>query len=122
MEIFWFFFRFGWVAFGGPAAHIALMQEELVEKRKWCTSQEFLDYMGMTNLIPGPNSTEMTMHMGYHRGGVKGLFLAGIGFITPAVTITLLVAVLYEQAKGYAMMDPIRAGINAAALSFIICQ
>jgi len=72
MEIFLFFFKFGWVAFGGPAAHISLMEEELVKKRKWLSSQEFLDYMGMTSLIPGPNSTEMTMHMGYHRGGVDG--------------------------------------------------
>lgn len=120
MEIFSFFFRFGWLAFGGPAAHIALMEEELVQKRKWLSSQEFLDYMGMTNLIPGPNSTEMTMHMGYHRGGVKGLFLAGIGFITPAVFITLMIAIFYAQVKDMAVMDPVSAGIKAAVLSFIV--
>lgn len=120
MEIFSFFFRFGWMAFGGPAAHIALMEEELVQKRKWLTSQEFLDYMGMTNLIPGPNSTEMTMHMGYHRGGVKGLFLAGIGFITPAVFITLCLAIFYAQVKELDFMVYVVAGIKAAVLSFII--
>jgi len=115
-----FFFKFGWVAFGGPAAHISLMEEELVKKRKWLTSQEFLDYMGMTSLIPGPNSTEMTMHMGYHRGGVKGLFLAGIGFIMPAVFITLMVAIFYQQVKGYDFIPAITAGIKAAVLSFIV--
>jgi len=120
MEIFWFFFRFGWVAFGGPAAHIALMEEELVKKRKWLTSQEFLDYMGMTNLIPGPNSTEMTMHMGYHRGGVKGLFLAGIGFIMPAVFITLMVAIFYSYVKDFESIAWVTAGIKAAVLSFIV--
>ena len=119
MEIFKFFFRFGWVAFGGPAAHIALMEEELVEKRKWLSSQEYLDYMGMTNLIPGPNSTEMTMHMGYHRGGVKGLFIAGMSFIFPAVLITLIIAIFYSQIKDIESLQPIIAGIKAAVLSFI---
>lgn len=119
MEIFLFFFKFGWVAFGGPAAHIALMQEELVRKRKWLSEQEFLDYMGMTNLIPGPNSTEMTMHVGYHRGGVKGLFLAGIGFIFPAVVITLAVAIFYDQIRDIEAAQPIITGIKAAVLSFI---
>ena len=119
MEIFKFFFRFGWIAFGGPAAHIALMEEELVRKRKWLSEQEFLDYMGMTNLIPGPNSTEMTMHMGYHRGGVKGLFLAGVGFILPAVLITLGIAIFYDQIKHLDTIQPIVTGIKAAVLSFI---
>lgn len=114
-----FFFRFGWVAFGGPAAHIALMQEELVQKRKWLTSEEFLDYMGATNLIPGPNSTEMTMHVGYHRGGIKGLFLAGIGFITPAVFITLMVAIFYESIRDVQTIEPVIEGVKAAVLSFI---
>jgi len=76
-EIFRYFLRLGFVAFGGPAAHVAMMQEELVEQKKWLTTEEFLDYMGATNLIPGPNSTEMTMHCGYHRGGAMGLFVAG---------------------------------------------
>lgn len=119
MEIFKFFFKFGWVAFGGPAAHIALMEEELVTKRKWLTVEEFLDYVGMTNLIPGPNSTEMTMHMGYHRGGVAGLFAAGVGFIFPAVFITLMVAIGYDYIKDIEYITPIITGIKAAVISFI---
>ena len=89
-EVFQYFFKLGFVAFGGPAAHVAMMQDDLVEKRRWLSTQEFLDYMGATNLIPGPNSTEMTMHCGYHRAGVRGLFVAGLSFIIPAVTLTLI--------------------------------
>ena len=62
------FFKLGCIAFGGPTAHIAMMENEVVTKRKWMTPQHFLDLMGATNLIPGPNSTEMTMHCGYTRG------------------------------------------------------
>ena len=88
-EVCKYFFKLGWVAFGGPAAHVAMMQDDLVEKKSWLSNQEFLDYMGATNLIPGPNSTEMTMHCGYHRGGAMGLFVAGISFIFPAVYSTM---------------------------------
>jgi len=95
------------------------MEEELVKKRKWLNTETFLDYMGMTNLIPGPNSTEMTMHVGYHRNGVSGLFQAGIGFIFPAVFITLLVAIGYDSIKEIKFMLPIISGIKAAVLSFI---
>lgn len=69
------FFKLGLFAFGGPAAHIAMMEDEIVTKRKWMTHSHFLDLVGATNLIPGPNSTEMTMHCGYHRGGILGLLL-----------------------------------------------
>ena len=89
------FFKLGCIAFGGPAAHIAMMEAEIVEKRKWISRAHFLDLMGATNLIPGPNSTEMTMHCGYERAGVKGLFVAGICFIFPAVVITGILAWLY---------------------------
>jgi chromate transporter len=75
------FFKLGVVAFGGPAAHIAMMEEEVVTKRNWMTREHFLDLVGATNLIPGPNSTEMTMHCGYQRAGILGLFTAGICFI-----------------------------------------
>ena len=75
------FFKLGCLAFGGPAAHIALMEKEIVEKRKWLSETDFLDLISATHLIPGPNSTEMTMHCGYARGGKLGLVVAGTSFI-----------------------------------------
>ncbi len=118
-EIFLYFFRLGFVAFGGPAAHVAMLEEDLVQKRKWLTEEEFLDYMGATNLIPGPNSTEMTMHCGYHRGGAAGLFIAGMSFIFPAVLLTLIVAYFFEEYSQIAWVEPMVDGIKAAVLSFI---
>ena len=94
-EIAQVFFKLGLISFGGPAAHISMMEEEVVNKRKWMTRQHFLDLVGATNLIPGPNSTEMTMHCGHERAGVPGLFVAGICFIFPAVVITGVFAWLY---------------------------
>jgi len=118
-EVFNYFSRLGVVAFGGPAAHVAMMQDDLVEKKKWLSSEEFLDYMGATNLIPGPNSTEMTMHCGYHRAGVKGLFVAGMSFVIPAVIITLIIAVFFDKINELAWTEPIINGIKAAVISFI---
>ena len=89
------FFKLGCFAFGGPAAHTAMMQDELVEKRKWMTNERFLDLMGITNLIPGPNSTELAMHCGRERGGVIGQILATVCFIFPAVFLTGILAYLY---------------------------
>ena len=80
------FFKLGCFAFGGPAAHIAMMEAEIIAQRKWMTHEHFLDLIGATNLIPGPNSTEMTMHCGHERAGRAGLFVAGIAFIFPAVS------------------------------------
>ena len=82
------FLKLGIIGFGGPAAHIAMMQDEVVRKRKWLTEQHFLDLIGATNLIPGPNSTEMAIHIGQEKGGWKGLIIAGLCFILPAVFIT----------------------------------
>ena len=89
--------RLGITAFGGPAAHIAMLRNEVVSQRKWLTDADFLDFLGITNLIPGPNSTEMVMHAGATRAGRKGLVLAGVGFILPAATITLFFAWLYGR-------------------------
>jgi len=110
----------GFVAFGGPAAHVAMMEEDLVQKRKWMSTETFLDYMGATNLIPGPNSTEMTMHCGYHRAGVRGLFVAGASFIFPAVLLTLIVAMAFERYGDIDWVIPIVNGIKAAVISFIV--
>ncbi|MBT8233250.1 MAG: chromate efflux transporter [Saprospiraceae bacterium] len=119
-EVFLYFFKLGFVAFGGPAAHVAMMEKDLVENKKWLTTEDFLDYMGATNLIPGPNSTEMTMHCGYHRAGVAGLFVGGVSFIFPAALLTLLVAIFFEKTSELAWMIPILNGIKAAVISFII--
>ncbi|WP_431216525.1 chromate efflux transporter [Puia sp. P3] len=96
-QLFRLFLRLGLTAFGGPAAHIAMMQREVVDRRKWMDHQHFLDLIGATNLIPGPNSTEMAIHIGQERGGWRGLLIAGVCFICPAVVITGIIAWLYQQ-------------------------
>jgi len=87
----------GFIGFGGPAAHIALMRREVVERRGWLTDQELVDLIGVTNLIPGPNSTEMAMHVGRLRGGGRGLVVAGLAFIVPAAAIVLALAWAYVE-------------------------
>src|SRR5262245_22910423 len=94
-EIALLFLKLGIIGFGGPAAHIALMEREVVNHRRWLTRQEFLDLLGATNLIPGPNSTEMAIHVGYRRAGFAGLVTAGTCFILPAALIVTAVAWLY---------------------------
>lgn len=118
-SIAWLFFRMGLTAFGGPAAHIAMMEREVVEKRKWMTKQYFLDLVGATNLIPGPNSTEMTMHCGHERGGIAGLFIAGFSFILPAVAITGFLAFLYVEYGELPDVAPFIEGIKPAVLAII---
>ncbi|MYI75745.1 MAG: chromate efflux transporter [Acidobacteria bacterium] len=81
------FLRLGVTAFGGPAAHIAMMRAEVVDRLKWLSDREFLDLLAATNLIPGPNSTEMAIHLGYRRAGIPGLLVAGGSFIVPAALI-----------------------------------
>lgn len=89
--------RLGGTAFGGPAAHIAMLHDDVVTRRKWLTEQQFLDLLGATNLIPGPNSTEMVIHVGYLRAGWPGLIIGGLGFILPAMCIVMGVAWGYVQ-------------------------
>src|SRR5687767_1760458 len=87
-EIALLFLRLGVTAFGGPAAHIAMMEAEVVRRRRWTTSERFLDLVGATNLIPGPNSTELAMHLGHEQAGMRGLVVAGSCFIVPAALMT----------------------------------
>lgn len=96
-EIAALFLRLGATAFGGPAAHIAMMRAEVVQRRKWLTEQEFLDLLGATNLIPGPNSTEMAIHLGRLRGGMPGLVVGGVSFILPAMLIVMALAWAYVR-------------------------
>mgnify|MGYP001217444213 CR=1 FL=1 len=116
------FFRLGCLGFGGPAVHIAMMEEEVVRKRKWITTQHFLDLVGATNLIPGPNSTEMTMHCGHERAGWKGLIVAGGAFIVPAVMITGAIAWVYERYGTLPAVQPFLYGIKPAILSVIVAM
>lgn len=119
-EIAKLFFKLGSIAFGGPAAHIAMMEDEVVNKRKWMTQEHFLDLVGATNLIPGPNSTEMTMHCGHERAGWKGLFVAGICFIFPAVVITAVFAWLYAEYGQLPKVEPFIYGIKPAVIAIIL--
>lgn len=114
------FLWLGCVGFGGPAVHIAMMEEELVRKRKWLSEEHFLDLVGATNLIPGPNSTEMTMHIGRERAGWKGLIVAGACFILPAVMITVFFAWLYQQYGRLPQVQPFIYGIKPAIIAVIV--
>lgn len=114
------FLKLGFTAFGGPAAHIAMMQDEIVTKRKWLTEQHFLDLIGATNLIPGPNSTEMAIHIGHERAGWKGLLVAGLCFILPAVFITGFFAWLYKQYGQLPQVQPFIYGIKPAIIAIIL--
>ena len=118
-EIALLFLKMGTISFGGPAAHIAMMENEMVNKRKWLSEQHFLDLMGATNLIPGPNSTEMAIHIGREKAGWKGLIIAGICFILPAVTITLYFAWLYKQYGQIPKWQPFIYGIKPAIIAII---
>ena len=119
-EIAALFFKLGSISFGGPAAHIAMMEDEVVKKRGWMTQQHFLDVMGATNIIPGPNSTEMTMHCGYERAGWKGLLVAGFCFILPAVFITGIFAWLYQKYGQLPEVEPFIYGIKPAVIAIIV--
>lgn len=114
------FLKLGVIGFGGPAAHIAMMRKEVVEKRKWFTEQHFLDLIGATNLIPGPNSTEMAIHIGHEKGGWKGLIVAGLCFILPAVFITGFFAYLYKQYGQLPEVQPFIYGIKPAIIAIIL--
>jgi chromate transporter len=114
------FLKLGCIAFGGPAAHIAMYEDEVVRRRGWMSAEHFLDLVGATNLIPGPNSTEMTMHVGYERAGPAGLVVAGTSFILPAVLITGVLAWLYVQFGTLPAAAPFLAGIKPAVLAIIL--
>lgn len=114
------FLKLGSTAFGGPAAHIAMMEEELVKRRQWITHEHFLDLLGATNLIPGPNSTEMAIHVGFIRAGWKGVLTAGICFILPATVITLFFAHVYVSYGSLPELMPFISGIRSAIIAVIL--
>ncbi len=113
------FFKLGAISFGGPAAAIALMQDEVVGKRQWVTRQQFLDMLGLSNLIPGPNSTEMAINVGFARAGWAGLAVAGASFIAPAALITALVANVYVRFGTLPLAESLLAGVKPAVIAVI---
>jgi chromate transporter len=114
------FFKLGATAFGGPAAHVAMMDDEIVKKRKWLTKDKFLDLYGATNLIPGPNSTELAIHIGYERGGWLGLIIAGTTFILPAMLIVLAFAVMYSTYGSLPQVSSILYGIKPVIIAIVL--
>ena len=104
-EIAWVFLKLGTIGFGGPAAHIALMEDEVVRRRRWISREDFLDLLAATHMIPGPNSTEMAIHMGLRRGGFAGLVVAGICFILPAALIVTAMAWSYVRFGSYPVAE-----------------
>lgn len=114
------FLKLGLTAFGGPAAHIAIMHEEVVKRRKWMDDRHFLDLLGATNMIPGPNSTEMAIHIGYVRAGWAGLILAGLCFILPATLIVLALAFLYVRYGSVPEASWILYGIKPVIIVIIL--
>ncbi|OFX27724.1 MAG: chromate transporter [Bacteroidetes bacterium GWA2_31_9] len=114
------FTKLGFISFGGPAVHTAMMYNEVVVKRKWLEEQHFLDLVGATNLIPGPNSTELAIHIGYEKGGWKGLIIAGICFILPAVIITTIFAWFYKNYGQLPQIQPFIYGIKPALIAIIL--
>jgi chromate transporter len=113
------FLKLGALSFGGPAAHVALMESEVVRKRRWLTQQQFLDMLGAANLIPGPTSTEMAINVGFVRAGYVGLCVAGASFILPAALITGALAWAYVRFGAMPQAISALAGIKAAVISVI---
>ncbi len=118
-EVVTLFLRLGVTAFGGPAAHIAMMHDEIVKRRQWLDDQAFLDLLGATNLIPGPNSSEMAIHLGFLRAGWPGLILGGACFIVPAMLIVLALAWAYVRFGATAQAGWLLYGVKPVVIAII---
>src|SRR6185369_11459549 len=114
------FLKLGTIAFGGPAAHIAMMEDEVVRRRRWMTRAEFLDLLGATNLIPGPNSTEMAIHIGHRRAGWKGLLVAGASFILPAMLIVMGFAWAYVRYGSVPQVKGVLYGVKPVIIVIVL--
>jgi len=113
------FLRLGGTAFGGPAAHIALMEMELVQRRKWLSREDFLDLLGAANLLPGPNSTEMAIQIGYKKGGFAGLAIAGVCFILPAFLMVSAIAALYLRFGKLTTISAVLYGLKPVIIAIV---
>jgi chromate transporter len=114
------FLRLGCTAFGGPAAHIAIMENEVVRRRRWLSSEKFLDLLGAANLIPGPSSTELAVFIGYERAGVVGLVLAGASFVLPAAVMVTALAWAYVQFGALPQVSGILYGIKPVVIAVVV--
>ncbi len=119
-EVVGLFLKLGCVAFGGPAAHIALFREEVVRRRRWVSDERFLDLLGMTNLIPGPNSTEMAIHLGYTRAGWPGLVAGGVCFVVPAMLIVWGLAWAYVRYGAQPQVTWLLYGIKPVIIAIVV--
>ena len=114
------FLKLGTTAFGGPAAHIAMLQQEVVERRGWISQDEFLDHLGASNLIPGPTSTELVMHIGRKRGGWLGLVVAGTCFILPAAVMAGIIAWAYVRYGKLPAVSGLLYGVKPVVIAIIL--
>jgi len=114
------FLKLGTIAFGGPAAHIAMMDDEVVKQRQWMSREKLLDLLGITNLIPGPNSTELAVHIGYERAGWQGLAVAGFCFILPATLMVWAIAAVYVEYQALPQLTGLLYGIKPVIVAIVI--
>jgi len=119
-ELAWLFLKLGIIGFGGPAAHIAMMEEEVVRRRGWLSREKFIDLVGATNLIPGPNSTEMAIHIGHTRAGFPGLLVAGACFILPATLIVTACAWAYVRFGALPQVNGILYGVKPVIIAIVL--
>ncbi|MEA5535173.1 chromate transporter [Crocosphaera sp. XPORK-15E] len=114
------FLQLGLIAFGGPVAHIAMMEDEIVKRRQWLTREKMLDLLGITNLIPGPNSTELAIHIGYEWGGLWGLIIAGLCFILPAFLLVWFLAIIYVRYQSIPQVEWLLYGIKPVIIIIVL--
>lgn len=119
-ELAWVFLKLGTIGFGGPAAHIAMMEDEVVRRREWLPREKFLDLLGATNLIPGPNSTELAIHIGHERAGWAGLLVAGTCFILPAMLIVMAVAWAYVSFGTLPQVGGLLYGVKPVIIAIVL--
>jgi chromate transporter len=120
LEVIGLFLKLGAISFGGPAAHIALMEQEAVRKRNWLSREHFMDLLAATNLVPGPNATEMAIHIGFVHAGWPGLIAGGVAFIVPAFLISLALAVIYVRFGTLPQGAALFYGINPAVIAIVL--
>jgi chromate transporter len=120
LEVVLVFLKLGTIAFGGPAAHIGMMEDEFVRRRRWISQERFLDLLGAVNLIPGPNSTEMAIYIGYLRAGWAGLVIAGVCFILPAMLLVAGIAWAYQNYGGLPQFAGLLYGVKPVVIAVIL--